>query len=646
MPRHVVVDGSNLATEGRTTPSLKQLEDAVMAYMAENPDDVITVVVDATFGHRIDPREVPEFDAAIENNEVVCPPAGAVGRGDAFVLSIANKAGATILSNDSFQEFHGQYGWLFDEGRLVGGKPVPNIGWVFVPRTPVRGPVSRRAMKDAKRGRQPEKKTVPMRASKEASQPMPVPKAPPPGPVRVRGAAAAAAAAAGTSAAGVTGNGATAAAAGGSDARPAGKVPGKHDPINELLPFLDFVERHPVGSTVEATVDAFSSHGAYVLAGEARCYVPLRHLGDPAPRSAREVLSLGEQRTFVVVSFNAQRRGIDVADPAFASAVAPADGVPVAVGALGEVARGAAAAGDAAAGGGGAAGGGSGRGRRRRGRGRSGDRTAEGAAVTEAVVAGDGDVIVTSGAPAAAGVGDEPATAPRRTSRKRAVKAEGVVSEVEEPVVTAAPPRRRAAASRAAAEPAAVQPAVEPAAGAAATPKGPRRNTAAAPTKPATKKAVAPAAAPSASAAKAAAKKAVAEPPAQAAPAKATARKASARKASAGQAPAGQVTAEQVPAKKVAAKKAAAKKAVADKAVADKAVADKAVADKAPAKKAAAKKAAAKKAGATTAAATSAATTGSSAKAATAATAAAVPPAPAKKAAARKAATKTSAPGS
>ena len=153
MPQHVVVDGSNIATEGRSLPSLAQLNEAVMAFIAEYPEALITVVVDATFGHRIDPKETAEFDEAIANNELVAPPAGAVGRGDAFVLSIANKVNATILTNDSYQEFHGQVDWLFDEGRLIGGKPVPHVGWVFVPRLPVRGAVSRSAVKDAKRKR-------------------------------------------------------------------------------------------------------------------------------------------------------------------------------------------------------------------------------------------------------------------------------------------------------------------------------------------------------------------------------------------------------------------------------------------------------------------------------------------------------------
>ncbi len=115
------------------------------SFREEFPDVNVTVVVDATFGHRIAKSEVAEFDKAVAHNELVAPPAGAVGRGDAFVLSIANKSGARILSNDSFQEFHGTYPWLFDEGRLVGGKPVPHVGWVFVTRLPVKGPVSRKA---------------------------------------------------------------------------------------------------------------------------------------------------------------------------------------------------------------------------------------------------------------------------------------------------------------------------------------------------------------------------------------------------------------------------------------------------------------------------------------------------------------------
>jgi hypothetical protein len=141
----VVVDGSNIATEGRSTPSLRQLDEAVRAFQEEFPDLEVIVVVDASFGHRIDPSEVAAFDEAVAHSEMVSPPAGAIGRGDAFLLRIAERVGGQVLSNDSFQEFHGEHPWLFDKDRLIGGKPVPGAGWIFTLRNPVRGARSRQA---------------------------------------------------------------------------------------------------------------------------------------------------------------------------------------------------------------------------------------------------------------------------------------------------------------------------------------------------------------------------------------------------------------------------------------------------------------------------------------------------------------------
>jgi hypothetical protein len=302
-PAHVVVDGSNIATEGRSAPSLTQLNEAVMSFMEEYPDTAVTVVVDATFGHRIDKKEAKEFEEGISNNELVAPPAGAIGRGDAFVLAIAQKSSASILSNDSFQEFHGEYEWLFDEGRLIGGKPVPHVGWVFVNRSPVRGPVSRKATSKGS-GRRSSKKDggdkesgrrSGRKSSEAANQPMPVPKSPPPG---KRPAAQ---------------DEATAARA---------SVPKAGETVNELMPFLEFVEHHPVGTSVNGTVESYSSHGAYISIGEngVRGYVPLRLMADPPPTSARKVMKIGESVTLVVVSFAPLRRSIDCAVPDMAQA--------------------------------------------------------------------------------------------------------------------------------------------------------------------------------------------------------------------------------------------------------------------------------------------------------------------------------------
>ena len=90
-----MVDGSNLATEGRTFPSLEQLDEAVRAYASEDPGASIIVVVDATFEHRVADDERDEVREAMLNGEVISPPAGAIGRGDAFVLRIAERTGKT-----------------------------------------------------------------------------------------------------------------------------------------------------------------------------------------------------------------------------------------------------------------------------------------------------------------------------------------------------------------------------------------------------------------------------------------------------------------------------------------------------------------------------------------------------------------------
>lgn len=284
-----MVDGSNLATEGRTKPSLGQLNDAVLAFIKEFPDTRVTVVVDATFGHRIDKKELAEFNSAIDNNELVSPPAGAVGRGDGFVLTIAEKVGASIVSNDSYQEFQPQYPWLFDTGRLIGGKPVPNVGWVFIERLPVR-PLAAKSVK---------------KASREASKPMPVPKAPPPGArLAVKPKPPVTKSLSGRPA----------------PVRPQPKTATKSNKpksptksVNDLQPFLDFVERHPVGSKVKGVVESYSAHGVYVKLGNVLGYLPLRLMANPAPRSAREQVKIGQAVSLVVDSFVPSRRSIDVA---------------------------------------------------------------------------------------------------------------------------------------------------------------------------------------------------------------------------------------------------------------------------------------------------------------------------------------------
>lgn len=297
---HIVVDGSNIATEGRSLPSLKQLEEAVAELRRDHPDAEITVIVDATFAHRIDPSELPRFEEAALRGEFVHPPAGAIGRGDAFLLRVAEKVDGTVLSNDSFQEFHGEHPWLFERGRLLGGTPVPGIGWIFSPRQPVRGPRSRQAVRETTQAKKRVTKAIAV-ATKEVVEPA--------GQVE-----------------------STRPAAGGSRRRSGtragatGEAPGKSRQgskptplaVNDPLAFISFIAEHRLGERLEGEVESYTSHGAVVRVGDMRCYIPLANLGDPAPRSAREVLKRHEHGVFVLTALDPQRRGAELALPGIA----------------------------------------------------------------------------------------------------------------------------------------------------------------------------------------------------------------------------------------------------------------------------------------------------------------------------------------
>ena len=331
----VVVDGSNFATEGRVTPSLAQLDEAVRAFADEHPNAEMIVVADASFEYRVAPNERAHFKGAELAGEIVTPPAGAIGRGDAFILKIADRIKGVVLSNDSFQEFHDEYPWLFDEGRLIGGKPVKGVGWVFTPRLPVRNTKTSRPVKKLSvtlsDGAKPSIGTTltPVKSTKAKKVPAKVPtkvaKVPrkakkslkvveaekkpakvtkkslvkvakaPPKPKKVTKSIEA-------------------------PASPAPAVAlrrGRH-PVNPDADFVLFRASHRIGSRVEGEVTAFTSHGAVIKVAlkngqSIECYAPTTSLGTPAPARARDVLKRGDRRTFRLVTVDAERRIAELA---------------------------------------------------------------------------------------------------------------------------------------------------------------------------------------------------------------------------------------------------------------------------------------------------------------------------------------------
>lgn len=332
----VVVDGSNFATEGRVTPSLTQLDEAVRAFMEENPNAEMIVVADASFEHRVAPNERSHFKDAELAGEIVTPPAGAVGRGDAFILKIAERIKGVVLSNDSFQEFHERYPWLFDEGRLIGGKPVRGVGWVFTPRLPVRNTKTTRPVKKlsvtlsdgakpsigttltpVKSAKAPAKKAATKTAkpaTKVAKKPVKLEEAP------VKKAAKRAAPVKKTTVKKAAAKPVKKSAKAIEPTSPPPAVAlrrGRH-PVNPEHDFAIFRGAHRIGSRVEGEVTAFTSHGAVIKVHlkngqQIECYAPTTSLGDPAPARARDVLKRGDRRTFRLVTVDSDRRIAELA---------------------------------------------------------------------------------------------------------------------------------------------------------------------------------------------------------------------------------------------------------------------------------------------------------------------------------------------
>ncbi|MGW1809165.1 Hsp70 family protein [Streptomyces sp. NPDC002078] len=141
----LVVDGSNLAWIGHSPsrpgvyeeddrPSFAQLLSARDALAKKFPHADIHVVVDATFRHKVAESERPAVDAALSKGEVIQPPAGTEGKGDALVVAIADESAAVVVTNDNYAELQSRHPWLRESGRVLGATHTKGV-WIFTPRT-------------------------------------------------------------------------------------------------------------------------------------------------------------------------------------------------------------------------------------------------------------------------------------------------------------------------------------------------------------------------------------------------------------------------------------------------------------------------------------------------------------------------------
>lgn len=141
----LVIDGSNLAWIGHSPsrpgvyeeddrPSFAQLVSAREALAKKYPRADIHVVVDATFRHMVTETERTAVVEALSKGDIIQPPAGTEGKGDALVAAIADESGAVVVTNDNYVELQSRYPWLRESGRVLGATYTKGK-WYFTPRT-------------------------------------------------------------------------------------------------------------------------------------------------------------------------------------------------------------------------------------------------------------------------------------------------------------------------------------------------------------------------------------------------------------------------------------------------------------------------------------------------------------------------------
>ena len=284
------------------------------------------MVVDATFGHRIDGVRAPDATRRRCSPASSCAARGRDRARRRVRPADREPADATVFSNDSFQEFHGEYPWLFDEGRLIGGKPVAGVGWVFV--LALAGPRRRRSRRvdaaERRRRRKASGEGRTRRSPRRRSR-------------RRRGAAPKAAATAKTARRGGDRRHAPAPTAAStarrqrrSDEEPArgrrrgGGGHGAPDRSTSRWP------SSPSSATTRSGSEVDGDRRSLLVTRRVRGRRRRAVLRAAAPRwpilppkSAKELLSVGDTRSFVVESFDSPRRSIDLAMPGLGTIARP-----------------------------------------------------------------------------------------------------------------------------------------------------------------------------------------------------------------------------------------------------------------------------------------------------------------------------------
>ena len=124
----VVVDASNVAHYVKNENSKPQIANILAAVKAlEESEDEFVIIADASLRHEIDDKE--EFEKLLQSENVEEVPPG--NDADHFILDIATREKAKVLSNDKFRDYAAEFRnissmripFVIENGRLTFGRP-------------------------------------------------------------------------------------------------------------------------------------------------------------------------------------------------------------------------------------------------------------------------------------------------------------------------------------------------------------------------------------------------------------------------------------------------------------------------------------------------------------------------------------------
>ena len=102
----IVIDASNVAHFSKNNNNQPQISNILAAVKAlEESGDEFVIIADASLRHEIDDKE--KFEELLNNDNVEEVPAG--NDADHFILEIAEKENAKVLSNDKFRDYADEF---------------------------------------------------------------------------------------------------------------------------------------------------------------------------------------------------------------------------------------------------------------------------------------------------------------------------------------------------------------------------------------------------------------------------------------------------------------------------------------------------------------------------------------------------------